>query len=848
MTPAMKTRWSSTGLAIALVVALAAGAATVAWWLLAGHSAGGASGIGSLVADPEPSHATTALTIEPSLPESKPASRAAIRRRPFRDVAESGPAKDPEPYAVMLRFDVRVEDAAGRPVGGVPLVVVGSEPEFDPRRPDRGGPVRGVSAPDGTATLSARMPRQSPTSGVAGPHPDFGFPYERKAPPPEPGSDGTTVLAMPPVGYVKLDITDGRDRSIRPNSFVVAESEDNPVAMGGAPLKIEPQSNGSTPEGGPVGLGLKLRATVGSRELGYETVAFDGPKQPGETVAVRIKFGASSQAFRARLLTADGAPAANKMVALTRQWETGASAAPSHILHMRGQTDPQGFVTMTVDVGPIASEGALLAYTIKDGAGRWIARKRIGEIKAVEVYDLGELVLEEDVPMIAGGVLNADGKVAEDVRVAVSYARRDLEAASPGISAQVGMRRDSLLSVDYDKETGAFAVYGPGTPWPLVVTATAPGYPVAPSATATATAGDRSIALVLGEAPGYIVGSVALGELSEHLICIGITPSAPRSDVPSSQLSVSADGLFATDPMPPGVYDVAVLLGPPMYRSPTALLVRDVTVKSGETTEDPRLRDIDLRGRYRRVVFTIVDEQNKPVERPTAEAVSAEDEAAYTAKSSSAAGGARMRIRGELNPADPAVAGLVAESLRAGGLWTPHFRARTWQGRELSAGRVSLLLPDTVRTVRIADRGQPRPKYRPVILQDVDGDRRVVLRPRLLVRLEASAEAQLPGGDRLVPKLLVVEDLPEGEISLHQELDATMAVPTPGEYVVEWWRQSADARGTTRLSIATKSPPEQGLRPTTITVADTDVEQVFTLTPPAALLKEIAERSAASGR
>lgn len=836
----MKTPPQSIGVVITVSVAVAACLTVLGWRLLCGTDSS------NIPADAP--HAVVPAGSEPDpalASDRRPATTAiekseGIDRLPFREGAAA--LQEPtDPRAPVRRFDVRVIDGAGKPAGGVPVTLVHGESGF--RGQDQvaiDARASGRTAADGTATLSAPTTPSSGRPPSDALRPDFGFPYLRTTPPPKPGSDGFTVLQIPECGRVRIEVVDEHDVPISSFCRIIVVPENDGEAIGGSPLKFEPRASEATPSESPIGLGLDFTASVRARVpgvgSGFCRQTFRGPTKPGEVVSVRVPIYSLRREIGARLQWTDGKPAANHRVLVARVWESETPEVEANLLQLEGRTDGEGFVTIDVDDKHGALEGALLAFSVSDPPDRWIARKRVGTVDAGDLGELGVLTLVRDQPLVAGSVFAADGLVVDGARVDVSFPGDEAAAALPGDAESFLNRRLRQFAVDYDSDSGAFAVFGPGALRPLVLTASAPGCSSSRTATKTVKIGSRDVRLTLGDAPGVVEGSVALGELDERDISIAVTASGLPPNGASCDVSVSDDGSFATTPLPPGSYDVSVVLGPREFWAPTAVVVSGVMVKSRETNSDPRLRDIDLDGKFRRVTLTVVDKAGEPVRRPTAEVLNSKRRAADGVRStprdaSAASGDAEAGARGAPS----------AQKDRAPGAQTPAKRAPYAKARRgPEPGLVSLLLTDAECTIRIADDGDPRPKYRPVVLHNVVEDAGVTLLPRPRVRLETVDDETSSEFDaRLVPRLRVMHD--DGTEATNDkawsEFSEAILVPEPGDYVVEWtvdvgW-SLRDFNGVVRSSTTLT-----GNLPTTVVkVADLDVEQVITVTPPAAALE-----------
>jgi hypothetical protein len=387
----------------------------------------------------------------------------------------------------------------------------------------------------------------------------------------------TLVLVVPESGVVVVEVVDEEGRlceKLTGEVVLVIEREQLPGAM----LYNRPRETAEL-EGGRarferVGLGLELGASFDGRpELAPVRATFRGPAGAGEEVVVRLVVGAPEAVLLFRALDASGKPLAGTEVeiATKRSTESGSSITTG------GEslaTDAEGRVHM-----PLLEtwhEGTRLELEVTHESGL-AASVDVSRGFPPGETDLGDVVLRAPEVLVAGRILDIEGKPISGAHVKVETHSDDADA-------------DALewwtFLWDVSKEDGSFSFPDGTTASELRLVVSSPDF-VEPEPVPV-TRGQRDVVIVL-ERGGAVAGSIVPPE--------GLSPSAfqiQRGASASSNraVGVEADGSFVARGLAPGSVDVSVWLVPGNVRLTE---IPGVEVVDGETTRDPRLQGIDCR-------------------------------------------------------------------------------------------------------------------------------------------------------------------------------------------------------------------------------------------------------------
>ncbi len=507
-----------------------------------------------------------------------------------------------------VRIRVLVLDEAGRPVPEVPVAVL-------MRIGPYGLPLaRAVTDEDGRAELRRfKRQRLEPAArhevAVTAPlSRDVRQDLDPAALPDEP-----IVFRLPPTGSVVVEVTDLEDRPAADGTVVgLAESTDPDDRLDHGGLFLARQARATTSQGRArfpvVGVGLELEAVARLEGLPVALQArAPGPGQAGECARIHLRPERAPTWLTGRILDAGGQPVATTaIVFLLRVSYPGDMDGDLDTI----TTDTEGRFRYGLEL-PVLPAGATrtLSVTLADeGAGgdRITGAPRV-EVELAREYppgeqDLGDLVLVPPPLLAAGTVVGPDGQPGVGADVVLE---RLVEA---GDGQSTWWAPDWRFAATTDA-SGAFTLYGePRVPAgsSLQVMARARGHK---EAAASFTPGQTGITITL-EAAGQLRGSVLVDE-GIRAAALTALFTIPGEDGRTISHQAAWNGReFSWTELDVGTGTVEIRADDtrePLYE------VEGVTVVPGRENRDPRLQDIDLRGRLRQVHLEFVDERGRRV-------------------------------------------------------------------------------------------------------------------------------------------------------------------------------------------------------------------------------------------
>lgn len=399
---------------------------------------------------------------------------------------------------------------------------------------------------------------------------------------------GRVVLTLPATGSVKARVL-GEDLEpfegkARGSLELIPEGEPREVSpFSGV---IRPKIKRSVENGEVVFHHVELGCEVGfevrrdNADQGTRVYG-DGPLRPGQTALLELQLGADHPVVRFRALDAAGGPLPN--VQLKGDVRLRTSFFNNSSDH-RLRTDSEGY--FVVDLAQDWSEGSTrtLHVTLQQGdEPRPTASVDLSRNLDMGLNDLGDLVLEPPPVFVSGRVETESGKVLPQ---AVLEMRSRLD--------------DSTIWNDHgdfqhkSEEDGTFEIRGDFTGASFQLAAAIDGYA---SRWVEFERGRTNLVLVLS-AEGSIEGSVLLDEgIPPELLNVRVQElrgEQEHLDWDTRQQSLDADLKFRFGRLLPGLRLVTI-----RAESQYTELIRieDVEVVSGEVCRDPRLQQVDLRGR-----------------------------------------------------------------------------------------------------------------------------------------------------------------------------------------------------------------------------------------------------------
>lgn len=513
--------------------------------------------------------------------------------------------------------------------------------------------------------------------------------------------DQLIVLTLPETGEI---ITRIEDRHGRPNRDRVTIHVGHDRGSGAEPmlryLVVEATGDEFTLPYVALGQHFEFEAwrTPHAERFSGRAFSVIGPARPGETVAARIQLPEESPTLRGKIVDDEGRPAADRSFRIEEDY-------PNPWLH----TESTGaFTWRPGGNGSDLFEGPRQSLTVTRWETTDVHGTPRGAVGVLDLpvplppteLDLGVITLQSPEQVIAGVVVDPEGNPIPN---AIVGAPGDLEFAN-------------VAAVTTDAE-GRFEMRGTW-PEPLRVEVDKDGW--CSMGEASCWSGDRAVELVLHRG-----GSIKFR--LQHDPQIGFLPcqaSLHRQGREGSVWHSLPDGDFTL--LTPGTYKVSLTSGSLLVAE-----VDNVIVRSGATTDDPRLNPLDLTGRLRTMA---------------------------------------VRLRHE--------DGRIPHDLRIIGLDDQGETAYRATHRSSGDERFTLFLKQETSQVEVVAAG-----CRSVVLPCDETETSVVLEPGLTVLI---ATPYLPEGVRAIPSLVSVRN------SVHVSSPEAIAggwrfqVPSPGRYQLEW--------------------------------------------------------------
>lgn len=328
-----------------------------------------------------------------------------------------------------------------------------------------------------------------------------------------------------------------------------------------------------------VGLGCELEVIASSAGTMVSTRTYGaGPFRAGEKVSFELRLGLDYPVLRFRALDERGAPIVEEELHVTLHHE---AIAMSSDRPFTVRTDEHGVARIdlerrwTKDMTRVL----LLTRNSKEPTEQ-MAQVDIGREFAPGAHDLGDVVLEPTVLLVRGRVVSESGTPIPGARLTVE--------AAPADSDALVFRQTLRGEAD---EQGRFEFRDHSRGKALRLDAAASGWLTKKQRFLP---GEEDLVIRL-QAEGAIAGRVLLDEgIRPGNLRLRVEPSPDsRARRVMNGTGALPDGSFRIGGLFPGRYDLFLEGG---AGGPRVFEVEGVLVQSGETTRDPRLDPIDLRG------------------------------------------------------------------------------------------------------------------------------------------------------------------------------------------------------------------------------------------------------------
>ncbi len=505
-----------------------------------------------------------------------------------------------------LALRVRALDVAGKPVIGLPVALRSASRENQNPELLNGWQWK-TEAPDGIATIAhlqlqlghlAGAQRKTWLAYAQGP----GLQAESQTFDPNLPPVDPVLITLPPTGRAVVEVVEASGAAFTGDGWITLQLVGTKRSPSGQQLTQE-TGRAVFPH---VALGGRLRANgwLGTGgEVGPVEVA--GPTIPGEEVTLRIGLSKSQPVLIGVALDEKRQPLAEQRLGYVIQVEHGETA--NHEV----KTDKDGRFRILLG-NSFAEKKLSRCLFFSQARPCHMARIPLASVPK-GTHDLGELVLNQG-PLIVGGVaVDESGQPMTEVELGVGRFN--------AVGARRPRGRDEILQIwSHDiavqwPAPGRFEVRGyPPEEELRVVARHRECTPCEPlpfrrgqdDLRVQLTRGGSLAATVLTD-PGLAIDGLRVVALRDD------QPNAKEINTSSSEVrSRDGRGAFTWRALATGSYTLRLRIAPDP--EPVVSLT-GLMVVAGKACPDPRLTEIDLRGKLREIEFAAVDAEGKPVTR-----------------------------------------------------------------------------------------------------------------------------------------------------------------------------------------------------------------------------------------
>jgi len=351
-------------------------------------------------------------------------------------------------------------------------------------------------------------------------------------------------------------------------------------------------------------VGLGLRLAVEARSLADYQVwrgVVEGPTAPGQRVEFRLTPDLAMPTVVLRLQDEKGAPLARARVETILEQESGNSSSSSS---SQSRTDAEGMLRYSFDEPPLADAKRRLELTREadDELPKLVGILDLSQDLSPGENDFGVLQLAPAPLLVSGTVLDPDGAPIRGAEISIQQRYFWDENNRDNFYWNNHWR----LNVKTDRE-GRFVVNGLLDGEDLRVVASKGGLRDADAEFRSGTTD-----LVLRMLPGAVLAGRVLVDdgISLDALRISLRSRDPDSEGNSWQAGPNPEGQFRWDDLPDGIFDLEVTTdngGELLYQ------VEGLQLRAGATNRDPRVEEIDLRGRLTGLHLEFVDSDGQRV-------------------------------------------------------------------------------------------------------------------------------------------------------------------------------------------------------------------------------------------
>ncbi|MCE9593762.1 MAG: hypothetical protein K8S98_06180 [Planctomycetes bacterium] len=328
-----------------------------------------------------------------------------------------------------------------------------------------------------------------------------------------------------------------------------------------------------------------------------------GPKRAGEKAEVTLRLGTDVTTLVARLVDSAGAPIARRQVEVGLR-VTGRREYRQMLGNPR--TDENGSFRLDTNTRGNTQAGNTMVVKLESPRSGDLAQgsRDLPSPLPKGTYDLGDIVVEDLPAVFAGSVVDEAGTPAPQasINVRTHYVQDDNQPMEFGGA-------DNWWAAARSDEQGHFEIRGKPTGDDFVLSAASGELRTVPF---VARRGDQELVLRL-TATGAITGRIVRDETAQgEMLTVQAARVGGEGGDGDENVQVASDGSFLMRRLLPGSYTLTLHDG---MQWNELRQIPDVVVRANETTTDPRLDPLDLRGSHQVVHLTIVDDHGEPVKQ-----------------------------------------------------------------------------------------------------------------------------------------------------------------------------------------------------------------------------------------
>jgi protocatechuate 3,4-dioxygenase beta subunit len=521
--------------------------------------------------------------------------------------------REPRQIRITLKpkpgIDVIVVSDRGRPVFGVPVRLIW--------RGEYGSSSGGSNKKTGTGGHVRLDPLQQRRGGTMIPYIEAAVPTKKRiAVKLDPETfvndpDNPIRLTLPPFGMVRVYVVDDKKRPLMGVESVTLKPRTFDDRHDSFTISVK---KGDYVTFSIVEVGLKFEAYCRFKGMSRpQRVRSDGPRHPMDMRVVTLSGVTAPASVTFRILDQKGQPVANETIGVI-------FSMPNNFRGHSQKTDKDGLCTLSIVEQFVGDEDGHLTITRRARGRKLVYRgaARVSLEKSSKKPNLGDLQLVDEKLLVAGQVVDKDGKPVKGVNVSVPHGYRLQDRASSSSSGSSTSGESKFFSHRMATDKDGRFEFREFDADPVNVALSLDnwysntlGYYIISGKDAEP--GEKNHKLVVGRT-SKLAGSFK--GVPKNASYSGQIEIQDKDGVRVNNLWVQSrnGGVFELRRCPPGEYTFAFKL--PNARTPF-LTVNNIKVKEGKTCKDPRLQGIDLSKYCRMIKITVLKADKTPVRGTT---------------------------------------------------------------------------------------------------------------------------------------------------------------------------------------------------------------------------------------